>query len=306
VIGKELTIGQLLALNSMNRNLAIFVLTLVGFVDQFIRTKTAAERLSEVIDATSEEQEDIRKPFTKIPSNADIVCQNLNFHHSGRVDLLQDFSVSIPGGKITALIGKSGCGKSTLVKIITGLYLPQSGNIRIGMYNLQDLSLECLRQQIVLVPQEPHFWSRSIIENFRLGTPDVSFEQIVQACQITGADEFVSKLPEKYQTVLGEFGANISGGQRQRLALARAIVNNPPMLILDESTSALDPVSEIQILERLLEHRRLQTTIMISHRPRVIRQADWIVLLEKGQFKIQGSPQDLISIDGDHLDFLIP
>jgi ATP-binding cassette, subfamily C, bacterial len=306
VIGKELTIGQLLALNSMNRNLAIFVLTLVGFVDQFIRTKTAAERLSEVIDATSEEQEDIRKPFTKIPSNADIVCQNLNFHHSGRVDLLQDFSVAIPGGKITALIGKSGCGKSTLVKMITGLYLPQSGNIRIGMYNLQDLSLECLRQQIVLVPQEPHFWSRSIIENFRLGTPDVSFEQIVQACQITGADEFVSKLPEKYQTVLGEFGANISGGQRQRLALARAIVNNPPMLILDESTSALDPVSEIQILERLLEHRRLQTTIMISHRPRVIRQADWIVLLEKGQFKIQGSPQDLISIDGDHLDFLIP
>ena len=172
--------------------------------------------------------------------------------------------------------------KPTLAKSIAGLYPLQSCNIRFDIYNLDDLSLNCLRQQVVLVPQEPHFWSRSITENFRLGSPNINFEQIIKACRIAEADEFISKLPDKYQTVLGEFGANLSGGQRQRLAIARAIVNNPPVLILDESTGALDPVSETQVLKQLLTHRQGQTTILISHRPRVIRQADWIIMLEEG------------------------
>ena len=190
--------------------------------------------------------------------------------------------------------------------MIAGLYIPQSGNIRVGIYNLQDLSLDSLRHQVVLVPQEPHFWSRSIVENFRLGAPYVTFEQIVKACQIAEADDFISKLPDKYQTILGEFGANISGGQRQRLAIARAIVNEPPILILDESTAGLDPVSEAQVLDKLLFHRQGKTTILISHRPRVIERADWIVLLEHGKLKLQGSVEELRSIPGDHLDFLTP
>ena len=144
------------------------------------------------------------------------------------------------------------------------------------------------------------------MENFRLGSPRVAFEQIVRACQIAGADEFISKLPDKYQTVLGEFGANISGGQRQRLAIARAIVNEPPVLILDESTGGLDPVSEAQVLEQLLSHRQGRTTILISHRPRVINRADWIVFLEQGRLKLQGSLEELKAQTGEHLDFLIP
>ncbi len=132
----------------------------------------------------------------------------------------------------------------------------------------------------------------------------MTFEQIVQACQIAGADEFISALPDKYQTVLGEFGANLSGGQKQRLAIARAIVTNPPVLILDESTGALDPVSEAQVLTQLLETRQGKTTILISHRPKVIQRADWIIMLEKGQLNIQGTPQDLSSQAGAHLDFL--
>jgi ABC-type bacteriocin/lantibiotic exporter with double-glycine peptidase domain len=156
---------------------------------------------------------------------------------------------------------------------------------------------------VVLVPQDPHFWSRSIFENFRLSYPYASFEQIVAACQIAGADEFISQLPDKYQTVLGEFGANLSGGQKQRLAIARAIVTDPPVLILDESTGALDPVSEARVLTHLLKHRQGKTTLTISHRPRVIQRAEWVVLLEDGKLKLTGTPKELRQLPGEHLDF---
>jgi len=306
VISKELSIGQLLAFNAMNGNFLAFIGTVIGFIDEFMRVKTATERLTEVIDATPETQGDTNKPFAQIPSNANIICTNLNFHYPGRLELLQDFSLTIPGGKVVAIIGTSGCGKSSFAKLLAGLYTPISGNIRIGIYNLQDLALDCLRQQVALVPQDAHFWSRSIVENFRLGSPHVTFEQIVTACQIAEADDFISKLPEKYQTVLGEFGSNISGGQRQRLAIARAIVNDPPVLILDESTAGLDPVSEAQVLDQLLFHRKDKTTILISHRPRVISRADWIVLLNQGKLQIQGTVEDLRAQPGNHLDFLTP
>ncbi|MBD2665502.1 ABC transporter ATP-binding protein [Richelia sinica FACHB-800] len=302
---ENLSIGQLLAFNSMNANFVGLISTIISFVEEFTRAKTATQRLTEVIDATPENENDGKKPFAKITDNTDITLTNLSFHYSGRLELLENFSLNIPGGQVVALIGKSGCGKSTLAKIIAGLYPIQSGNIRIGLYNLQDLSLECLRQQVVLVPQDAHFWSRSIVENFRLGAPYVSFEQIVRSCQIAGADEFISHLPDKYQTILGEFGANLSGGQRQRLAIARAIVNDPSILILDESTSGLDPVSEAQVLERLFQHRKGKTTILITHRPQVINRVDWVVLLEQGKLKLQGSLADLKAIPGEHLDFLV-
>jgi ATP-binding cassette subfamily C protein len=302
---EKLTIGQLLAFSSMNANFLGFISTVISFVDQFTRARTATQRLNEVIDATPENEGDGKKPFAEIPGNCDIICDKVSFHYAGRLELIENFSLKIPGGKIVALIGKSGCGKSTLAKILAGLYPLQSGNIRIGLYNLDDLSLDCLRQQVVLVPQEAHFWSRSIIENFHLGSPHLTFEQIVQACTIAEADDFISKLPNKYQTVLGEFGANISGGQRQRLALARAIATDPAVLILDESTSGLDPVSESHVLDNLFAHRRGKTTILISHRPKVINRADWIVLLDQGKLKIQGSIEDLRVQSGEHMDFLM-
>lgn len=303
---ENLSIGQLLAFNAMNGNFLTLISTVISFVDEFTRAKTAVQRLTEVIDATPENDNDGRKQVAGIPGDADIVCTNVNFHYAGRVDLLENFSLTIPGGQVVAIIGKSGCGKSTLAKLIAGLYPLKSGNICIGLYNLDDLSLDCLRQQVILVPQDAHFWSRTIVENFRLGAPHITFEQIVRACKIAEADEFISRLPDKYQTILGEFGANISGGQRQRLAIARAIATEPPVLILDESTAGLDPVSEAQVLERLFKHRRGKTTILISHRPRVINRADWIIYLEKGKLKLQGSLEDLNSIEGNHMDFLIP
>ncbi|MGP1386078.1 MAG: peptidase domain-containing ABC transporter [Thainema sp.] len=304
VIQQTLTIGQLLAFNALYRNFTLFTNTVINFVDEFARAKTAMQRLGDIIDATPEVAEDSPKPWADLAADADIVCTDLNFHHAGRVNLLKDFSLTIPGGQVTALIGKSGCGKSTLAKLIASLYPLQSGNIRFGLYNQADLALDCLRQQVVLVPQEPHFWSRSILENFRLSYPYASFEQIVTACQIAGADEFISQLPDKYQTVLGEFGANLSGGQKQRLAIARAIVTDPPILILDESTGALDPISETQVLNQLLQHRQGKTTLMISHRPRVIQRADWIVLLEHGELKLTGTPAELSQLPGEHLNFI--
>jgi ABC-type bacteriocin/lantibiotic exporter with double-glycine peptidase domain len=304
VIDKTLSIGQLIAFNGLSGNFLGFLGSAIGLVDEFITAQIVIQRLNEVIDTTPEDDNDTKKSWIEINEYSDITCDRLNYHHAGRVDLLEDFSLTIPGGKATALIGQSGCGKSTLAKLLASLYVSQSGNIRYGNFNQQDISQECLRQQVVLVPQEPHFWSRSIADNFRFSYPHLGLEEIVAACQIAGADDFISELPDRYQTVLGEFGANLSGGQRQRLAIARAIVTDPPILILDESTGALDPVSETQVLDRLLYHRQGKTTILISHRPKVIQRADWIVLLDRGQLNICGTPAELRRIPGEHLSFL--
>ena len=304
VMRQALTIGQLLAFNTLNQYIVALVILLIELSDEITRTRVAAQRLSEVTKAPLEAQDDSQKAWVTLPGTDDIVCDRLCFGHAGRRSLLQNFSVTLPGGQVTALIGQSGCGKSTLAKVISGLYSVESGNLRIGPYNQHDLSLNCLRQQVVLVPQEPHFWSRTILENFQLGHPTATFEDIVRACQIAQADSFIADLPGNYQTILGEFGANLSGGQRQRLALARAIVTNPPILILDESTSALDPELEGRVLDKLLFYRQGKTTLIISHRPRVILQADWIVLLQNGELVLQGKPGELARKEGSHQAFL--
>lgn len=306
VIHKELSIGQLLAFSALQINVLHFISAIVNLLDEYFRSQTSVGRLLEVIDAAPEAKGESSKPLVEISDNADIYCENLHFHHTGRVDLLNDFSLHLPGGKVIALIGSSGCGKSTLAKLVAGLYQPQSGNIRIGPYNLADIPLDCLRQQLVYVPQDAHFWSRSILDNFRLGNPNITFEQIVKACQIAQIDEFISHLPHSYQTILGEFGANLSGGQRQRLAIARAIATNPSILIMDESTAGLDPVSEAQLLDKLLKQRRGKTTIMITHRPSVINRADWVVLISEGKIKLQGKLLTLRNQPGEHLKFLSP
>ncbi|MEM7594584.1 MAG: peptidase domain-containing ABC transporter, partial [Cyanobacteria bacterium P01_A01_bin.83] len=301
----NLSIGQLLAFKAMTDNFLAFIATLISFVDEFTRVKTATQRLGEVIDATPETKNEIDKAWVTIEDNADIICDRLDFHHSGRVNLLDDFNLTLPGGKVIAIIGKSGCGKSSLAKLISGLYSYQSGNIRLGNYNQSDIAIDCLRQQIKLVSQDAHFWSRSIIDNFRLGNPNITFEDIVEACEITQADEFIKELPDKYLTILGEFASNLSGGQKQKLALARAMINHPPILILDESTSALDSVSETEILDSLLAQRKGKTTILISHRSRVIQKADILIMLDKGKVEVKGLTQDLYYLSGKHLDFLV-
>jgi ATP-binding cassette, subfamily C, bacterial len=306
VISNNLSIGQLLAFKTLNDNFQVFFTTLIGFFGEMARVQTAIERVVEVIDHPSEDQQLEQKYFIEIQDNSDIVFSNISFHHPGRNNLLNDLTLTLPGGEVIAFIGPSGCGKSTLVKLLSGLYPIQSGSVRIGNYNLLDLPLDCIRKQVVLVPQEPHFWSRSIIENFFLRDNNISFEDVVNTCKLTDADFFIDKLPNRYNTVLGEFGANLSAGQRQRLAIARAIVGNPPILILDESTSNLDPISESQLVERIIAHRVGKTTIFISHRQRVIHKASWVVYLSQDHIVTQGTLQGLSVQPGEHISFLNP
>jgi ATP-binding cassette subfamily C protein len=304
VMRQELSIGQLLAFSTLNRNVTGLVDDVIEFVDDYVRASTANTRLQEVVTATPETATDEHKPWVNLAADAPLICTNLTFHYPGRPELLTNFSLTIPGGQAVALIGPSGCGKSTLAKVLAGLYPVQSGNVQLGNYNLQDLALDCIRHQVVLVPQDSHFWSRSILDNFRMGDPHLSFEQVVNACQLTGADDFIRTLPEKYQTILGEFGTNLSGGQRQRLAIARALTHDPPILILDESTGGLDPTSEAHLLDHLLTHRQGKTTLLISHRPQVIARAAWVILLENGTVHLTGTPTDLRTKPGSHMDFL--
>jgi ABC-type bacteriocin/lantibiotic exporter with double-glycine peptidase domain len=295
VMEGELSIGQLIAFYGLSLNFFGFVGGLVALTDEFIGAKVVMERLAGIMDVPSEGTRNLQKPWVTISGEADIACRGVTFHHTGRTDLIRDLNHIFAGGSVTALVGPSGCGKTTLAKLIAGLYLHQSGNIRYGSYNQADLPLDCLRQQVILVPQEPHFWSRSILENFRFVFPNTDFAHIVDACKLTGADQFIAELPDKYQTVLGEFGANLSGGQRQRLALARGLLADPPVLILDEATDSLDPLSEDQVMTDVLENRRGKTTILISHRADVIRRADYAVVMEQGLITWTGSSAEYVS-----------
>ena len=293
VLSHQLSIGQLLAFNGMGFNVLAFLGTVSGLSQELVTSRVVLNRLNDVLHHPLEHAVAPGRQKATIPASADILCSGLSFHHPGRIALIEDLNLRIPGGVTTALIGESGCGKSTLSKLIAGLYPMEKGSIHYGIFSSRDLSLDCLRQQVVLQPQEDNFMNRSIVDNFRFAYPWIRFDDIVQLCQLTLADEFIRQLPNGYGTVLGEFGTNLSGGQRQRLALARALASDPPILLLDESTSALDPVLETRLMDQLLAHRRGKTTVLVSHRPNVILRADWIVFMEKGHVRQQNHPSDL-------------
>jgi ATP-binding cassette, subfamily C, bacterial len=306
VFHQELTVGQFVALTGFSTIFIDSVRRIAQFAVNWTQAKTVTQGLTELYDCIPENQADSEKTIVSLLPKADINCHSVNFGYPGRVRLLDDFSVTIPGGKITAIIGHSGCGKSSLAKLLIRLYTIQGGNICIDQHDTQDLPLDCLRQQVTLVPQESTFLTRSIIDNLRLGKPDATLEQIINALKIADAYDFIDKFPEKYDTIIGAFSANLSGGQKQRIAVARAVLQDPPILILDESTANLDPPTEAKVLSNLLAHRQDKTTILISHRPRVINCGDWIVFMEAGKLKFQGSIDDFRTNMTEHLSFINP
>ncbi|MEB3265525.1 MAG: peptidase domain-containing ABC transporter [Cyanobacteriota bacterium] len=293
VLADQLSIGQLLAFNGMGGNVAGFLALIGGLAQEGVTASLVIRRLADVLEQQPEDPQYRQRHAVTIPTDAPITCREISFHHPGRRPLLDRVSITIPGGQVTALIGESGCGKSTLSKLLAALYPLQSGTIHYGPFGGNDIALASLRRQVVLLPQDTSFLNRSIFANFSFAHPQIRFEEVVELCRLTLADDFIRDLPDGYRTVLGEFGANLSGGQRQRIALARALVGHPPVLILDESTSALDPVLESRLMDRLLAHRSGRTTLLISHRPSVILRADWIIFMEKGQVRYQDRPHNL-------------
>ena len=293
VLQGQLSIGQLLAFVGLGMNVLAFFRDASKFSVEVLGDRSIFSRLTDVLEAEPEQKDLHRKTWLELQGDETIELRQLSFAHPGRRQALSNIQARIPGGRVTALVGGSGSGKSTLAKLIAGMYPAGSGLIRFGGALQGDLALDCLRAQLCLVTQDSHFFNRSILENFRFTHPQASYEEIVEVCQLSMADDFVVDLPNGYNSMLGEFGANLSGGQKQRLAIARALLTNPPVLILDESTSALDPVLESQVLDRLLAYRSGRTTILISHRPSVIARCDHLLYLENGHLRHEGAVSDV-------------
>jgi ATP-binding cassette subfamily B protein len=214
------------------------------------------------------------------------------------VPVLQQVSLEFTAGETTAIVGATGAGKSTLVKLLLRFYDPSAGRITLDGRDLRDLRMADLRRAIGLVSQDVFLFHGSVRDNIAYGRPDATFEAIVRAADIAEAHDFIMSLPQGYDTVVGERGQKLSGGQRQRVSIARAVLKDPPILILDEATSAVDNETEAAI-QRSLEHLAIgRTTIVIAHRLSTVRNANRIYVLEHGQLAEAGEHDALVAQSG--------
>lgn len=228
----------------------------------------------------------------------EIVLKNVTFGYRDRSPVIHNLSLHIPAGKTTAIVGSTGSGKSTLVKLLLRLYDIQAGSITLDGLELRELELRDLRRAIGWVSQDVFLFHGSVLENIIYGNSTATLTEAIEAAKIAEAHEFIEALPQAYDTIVGERGQKLSGGQRQRLAIARAILKNPPILVLDEATSAVDNETEAAIqrsLERITKNR---TTIAIAHRLSTIRNADCIYVMEQGQLVEQGTHEVLLDREG--------
>lgn len=223
-----------------------------------------------------------------------IYFRNLSFAYHSESPVLEDINLEIKRGEVIAIVGRSGVGKSTLVDLIPHFNRPSNGFIRIDGNDINDIEVHSLRDLIGIVSQDVILFNDTVRENIAFGNPDASESDIVEAARLAYADEFIQELPEKYETVIGERGLKLSGGQRQRIAIARAILKNPPIMILDEATSSLDSVSEALVQKALEKLMKERTTIVIAHRLSTIKNADRIVVLDKGRIIDIGRHEELM------------
>jgi len=224
----------------------------------------------------------------------DIRFKDCSFSYNKKEEVLHNINLTIEQGRVIALVGPSGAGKSTLVDLIPRFISPTKGEILWDGINLEDINLKSLRAQISLVSQDIVLFSDTIKENIAAGKKDATFEEIVRAARLAHAHEFISKLPQGYDTVLDERGLNLSGGQRQRIAFARALLKDAPLLILDEATSALDSVSEKAVQDALKNIMKDRTTIIVAHRLTTIQGADLIVVMDRGRICEIGTHEQLL------------
>ncbi len=299
VLEGTLTLGQLIAFRIIAGYVTSPLLRLTQLWQNFQETALSLERLSDIIDspqeATEEDKGNIPMPMIEGAVKYDDV--SFRFKPTGPMQL-NNISLEFPPGLFVGVVGQSGSGKSTLMKLLPRLYPLESGRILIDGYDINKVELYSLREQVGIVPQDTLLFEGSVQENIALNFPDATPEEIIEAAKIAVAHEFIMELPNGYNSRVGERGSALSGGQRQRVAIARTILQNPRLLILDEATSALDYESERQVCLNLAEAFKGRTVFFITHRLSTIRNADIILMLDKGYVVEQGTHQELMSLKG--------
>ncbi|MDH4412050.1 MAG: type I secretion system permease/ATPase [Rhizobium sp.] len=294
VINGELTVGALVAFNMIAGQVSQPILRLSQLWQDFQQVQISVNRLADIMNAPQEPRP-ANSVMLPAPKGA-ITFKSVSFRYSADgPDILRDIDLDIRPGEVIGIVGPSGSGKSTLTKLVQRFYIPTQGQVMVDGQDISQVDPAWLRSNIGVVLQENMLFNRTIHENICLVNPAMPREAVMRLAKLSGADEFVSKMPRGYDTQIEERGANLSGGQRQRLAIARALATNPPLLILDEATSALDYESEKIILENMREIVRGRSVIIIAHRLATVRHCDRIIAIKEGRIVEEGSHDTLLN-----------
>ena len=286
----------------------VFVIILVSSVavlsevyGDLLRAAGATERLMELLSAQSPVEDAVRpRALPATAAGSALSLDHVSFHYPSRPTMpsLRDFSLHVAPGETVAIVGPSGAGKSTVFQLLLRFYDASAGTVLIDGVPVRETSLAALRGRVGIVPQDSTIFSTSALENIRYGRPDAADTEVVAAARAAFAHDFISALPEGYQTFLGERGVRLSGGQRQRISIARAMLKNPPLLLLDEATSALDAESERMVQAALESAMSGRTTLVIAHRLATVKRADRIVVMDAGRIVDIGKHDELVARGG--------
>ena len=304
VINDELTIGQLVAFNMIMGNVISPFQRLTFVWNELQEIIIAIERINDVIDTEPEEdlQVQLRQSLPLLQGHLKFDRVSFRYHDESESNTLENISFEVQPGQTVALVGRSGSGKTTLSKLCLGFYLPTEGTISVDGYDLASLALGSLRQQIGVVDQDTFLFGGTIRENISIAYPEAELEEVMNAAVQAGAHEFIKELPMGYETQIGEGGGMLSGGQKQRLAIARALMGDPRLLVLDEATSHLDTESERIIQANFNTILKDRTTLVIAHRLSTIRNADLILVLNKGILIESGNHEELMAQRGQYFN----